>query len=173
MNNSASGLTTDKVQEFKAAFHIFSKDQDNTITLKELKLVLDHLGFSIPENEVDMIFAENDPGDQKSISYEIFLKMMAKKLASNDTMEIIINGFKFLDKENFGYITVKEFRYFMAAFGEKFSIDEIQEMIAEADPEETGKIKYLDFSNKLFGKGEDGFGAEKKDTKKASKTTKK
>ena len=40
-------------------------------------------------------------------------------------MEIIINGFKIVDKENFGYITVKVFRYFMAAFGEKFTIDEI------------------------------------------------
>ena len=50
-------------------------------------------------------------------------------------MEIIINGYKFLDKENFGYKTIKEFSYFMAAFGEKFTIDLIQEMIAKADPE--------------------------------------
>ena len=60
----------------------------------------------------------------------------------------------------------------MGAFGEKFTIDVIREMIAKADPEETGKIKQLYFANQLFGKVQDGFGAEKKDAKKTSKMTK-
>ena len=46
-------------------------------------------------------------------------------------------------------------------------------MIARAYPKETGKIKHLDFADKLFGKVQVGFGAEKKYTKKTSKRTKK
>jgi len=159
------------IEEFRAAFHIFDKDQDNKITPKELKMVLEHLGMAFPESELDMMFAEADPSENKLLSYEAFMKVMAKKLANVDTIESIMSGFRYLDKDNTGFISAKEFRYLMASYGEKMTIEEIQEMISEADPENTGKIKYVDFVNKVFGKDTNPppDAGDKKDSKKDGK----
>ena len=85
-------------------------------------------------------------------------------------MILIINGFKFLDK-NILDITVKEFSYFMAALMKNLLLM-IKSNDTEAYPEEREKIQSLDFSNKLFGKSENGFGSEKRMQKKLARRPK-
>jgi calmodulin len=54
------------------------------------------------------------------------------------------------DKENRGYITNDEMRQILTELGEYMEPTEIEELIYEGDPNQTGAIDYQAFVAKLF-----------------------
>ena len=50
--------------------------------------------------------------------------------------------FRIFDKNDDGFITVEELRHIMQSLGEKMTDSELDEMIAEADSDKDGLIKY-------------------------------
>ena len=49
------------------------------------------------------------------------------------------------DRNGDGFISKNEFKRCMMHFGEKFTDDEVEEMIAEADINNDGRIDYTEF----------------------------
>ena len=54
------------------------------------------------------------------------------------------------DRNGDGYISKSEFKHCMMHFGEKFTDDEVEEMIAEADANNDGQIDYTEFSQMIL-----------------------
>ena len=54
------------------------------------------------------------------------------------------------DRNGDGYISKSEFKHCMMHFGEKFTDDEVEEMMAEADANNDGKIDYTEFSQMIL-----------------------
>ena len=54
------GLTDERVEEFKAAFQLFDKDGDGTITSKELGTIMRSLGHNPSQEELQKLVAETD-----------------------------------------------------------------------------------------------------------------
>ena len=54
------------------------------------------------------------------------------------------------EQDGSGYISAAELRHVLTNFGEKYSDEEIQDMISEADPLNSGKIYYDDFIKKTM-----------------------
>jgi Ca2+-binding EF-hand superfamily protein len=149
-----------KLENLKEVFFLFAKDGSDGapgLTILEFKFILKELGFeNIKENEVQMMFeeaaAERDEADtEKMITFDEFYVAMTKLLAKKDSYESIMNGFKHLDKEGKGDLDVKYFRYLMNQYGEKMPLEDIQDIIKLADPEQTGKIKFNDLVDTMFG----------------------
>lgn len=146
------------------AFNVYANRPENAnlvpgktgITDKDLRFVLEDLGQKITELDLQDLFTKMDTNHEGVISFEQFYHVMADKLAGQELYEPVMSGFKYLDKDNKGYIDVNEFRYLMATFGEKFPLDEIKLMIeVAADPDDPTKIRYEKFVNKLFFKDEE------------------
>ena len=51
-------------------------------------------------------------------------------------------SFRIFDKNDDGFITVEDLRHIMQSLGEKMTDGELDEMIAEADSDKDGLIKY-------------------------------
>ena len=59
------------------------------------------------------------------------------------------NNCRVFDRNGDGYISKTEFKHCMMHFGEQFTDEEVEEMIAEADSNNDGQIDYEEFSKMI------------------------
>ncbi|CAB3367959.1 Hypothetical predicted protein [Cloeon dipterum] len=88
------GLTEDQVAEFKEAFMLFDKDEDGTITMAELGVVMRSLGQRPSETELRDMVNEVDQDGNGTIEFNEFLQMMSKKMKGADNEEELREAFR-------------------------------------------------------------------------------
>ncbi len=139
---SSDSLTEDKINEFKEAFEIFDKDKDGYITTKELGDIMKNLGQTPSEAELQDMINEVDIDGNGTIDFKEFLGLMARKMRDNDSEEELIEAFKVFDRDGNGLISNVELQHVMTSLGENVTMDEVDEMIKEADLDGDGYINY-------------------------------
>ena len=142
---SSDSLTEDKINEFKEAFEIFDKDKDGYITTKELGDIMKNLGQTPSEAELQDMINEVDIDGNGTIDFKEFLGLMARKMRDNDSEEELIEAFKVFDRDGNGLISNVELQHVMTSLGENVTLDEVDEMIKEADLDGDGYINYEEF----------------------------
>ena len=142
---SSDSLTEDKINEFKEAFEIFDKDKDGYITTKELGDIMKNLGQTPSEAELQDMINEVDIDGNGTIDFKEFLGLMARKMRDNDSEEELIEAFKVFDRDGNGLISNVELQHAMTSLGENVTMDEVDEMIKEADLDGDGYINYEEF----------------------------
>ncbi|XP_058788853.1 calmodulin-A-like isoform X3 [Phymastichus coffea] len=152
INLSEYGLTEDQVAEFKEAFMLFDKDEDGTITMAELGVVMRSLGQRPSENELRDMVNEVDQDGNGTIEFNEFLQMMSKKMKGADCEDELREAFRVFDKNNDGLISSVELRHVMTNLGEKLSEEEVDDMIKEADLDGDGMVNYEEFVTILTSK---------------------
>ncbi|XP_012282631.1 neo-calmodulin isoform X1 [Orussus abietinus] len=150
--SSEYGLTEDQVAEFKEAFMLFDKDEDGTITMAELGVVMRSLGQRPTETELRDMVKEVDQDGNGTIEFNEFLQMMSKKMKGADGEDELREAFRVFDKNNDGLISSMELRHVMTNLGEKLSEEEVDDMIKEADLDGDGMVNYEEFVTILTSK---------------------
>merc|ERR1711988_1703920 len=141
----ADQLTEEQIAEFKEAFSLFDNDGDGTITTKELGTVMRSLGQNPTDAELQGMINEVDADGNGTIDFPEFLSLMARKMKDTDTEEELIEAFKCFDKDGSGMISTAELRHVMSNLGEKITDEEMDEMVREANVDESGQLSYEDF----------------------------
>ncbi|XP_044002135.1 calmodulin-A-like isoform X2 [Aphidius gifuensis] len=152
INLSEYGLTEDQVAEFKEAFMLFDKDEDGTVTMAELGVVMRSLGQRPSETELRDMVNEVDQDGNGTIEFNEFLQMMSKKMKGADGQDELREAFRVFDKNNDGLISSTELRHVMTNLGEKLSEEEVDDMIKEADLDGDGMVNYDEFVSILTSK---------------------
>lgn len=152
INLSEYGLTEDQVAEFKEAFMLFDQDEDGTITMAELGVVMRSLGQRPTETELRDMVNEVDQDGNGTIEFNEFLQMMSKKMKGADGEEELREAFRVFDKNKDGLISSSELRHVMTSLGEKLSDEEVDDMIREADLDGDGMVNYEEFVTILTAK---------------------
>nr|XP_002739903.1 PREDICTED: calmodulin-like [Saccoglossus kowalevskii] len=148
----ADTITEEQIAEFKEAFSLFDKDNDGTITTKELGTVMRSLGQNPTDSEVQDMVNEVDADGNGTIDFSEFITMMARKMHETDAEEEIRESFRVFDKNGDGYICKAELRHVMTNLGEKLTDEEVDEMIREADIDGDGKVNYEEFVKMMTSK---------------------
>ena len=133
MSSIVNGFTQVQKEEYKKYFDQFDQGQKNYLTNDEMNNLLEYLGLSTYRelfNNFDMI------------TYNNYLSILQKKLERQKLEEEIIKAFEFFDKDKKGYFEIDFFKSLMLSLKEKLTIEEVNEMIKEADPCSLGYIKY-------------------------------
>ncbi|XP_045483868.1 calmodulin-beta isoform X2 [Pieris rapae] len=152
INLSEYGLTEEQVAEFKEAFMLFDKDEDGTITMAELGVVMRSLGQRPSETELRDMVKEVDQDGNGTIEFNEFLQMMSKKMRGADGEDELREAFRVFDKNNDGLISSVELRHVMTNLGERLSEEEVDDMIREADLDGDGMVNYDEFVTILTSK---------------------
>nr|CAI5831610.1 unnamed protein product [Callosobruchus analis] len=139
---SEYGLSEEQVAEFKEAFMLFDKDEDGTITVAELGVVMRSLGQRPTETELRDMVNQVDSDGNGTIEFNEFLQMMSKKMKDADGEEELREAFRVFDKNNDGLISSNELRHVMTSLGERLSEEEVDDMIKEADLDGDGQVNY-------------------------------
>ncbi|PKA61415.1 Calmodulin [Apostasia shenzhenica] len=138
-------LKQEQISEFREAFCLFDKDGDGRITLEELATVIQSLGQSPTEEELQDMINEVDANGNGTIEFGEFLCLMARKMKETDAEEELKEAFKVFDKDQNGYISASELRNVMINLGEKLTDEEVDQMIREADIDGDGQVNYDEF----------------------------
>lgn len=136
MSSIVNGFTQVQKEEYKKYFDQFDQGQKNYLTNDEMNNLLEYLGLSTYRelfNNFDMI------------TYNNYLSILQKKIERQKLEEEIIKAFEFFDKDKKGYFEIDFFKSLMLSLKEKLTIEEVNEMIKEADPCSLGYIKYKEF----------------------------
>lgn len=152
VNNTDVEMNQDKITEFKEAFEIFDKDRDGYITTKELGDIMKNLGQSPSEAELQDMINEVDIDGNGTIDFKEFLGLMARKMRDSDTEEELIEAFKVFDRDGNGLIGPDELLHVMTSLGETVTIDEVEEMVKEADFDGDGYINYEEFVRMILNR---------------------
>lgn len=76
----------------------------------------------------------------KTIDFEEFVIMMQRNHMSKE--EELKQAFKLFDTNNDNYISAEELKKVMVNLGENLTMEEIEEMIREADVDGDGQVSY-------------------------------
>lgn len=131
--NPTTQLTEQKIAEFRETFDLLDKDSNGRITTEDLIVMMRSLGQNPTESELrDMIDPLDGDGDGE-IDFDEFLTVMASKTKATDTEDELRCAFEALDRNHDGYITGAELNEAMVRLGERFTDEEVEAMIREAD----------------------------------------
>ena len=79
---------------------------------------------------------------------------MEKSIRDVDAEEELLDAFKIFDPGNKGFMDSAELRVVITKMGEQFTEEEAEQMVKEADPNNTGRVTYEDFIQKVLTKFE-------------------
>merc|ERR1712226_1049153 len=138
-------LSEQELSEYKKAFQLFDKDNNGTITSKELGNVTRSLGDNPTDSELQDMINEVDEDGNGTIDFNEFIHMLTSETKHVDNEDDVRDAFRVFDKDGSGYLSIAEFKHIMMEMGEFLSEIEVEEMIQEANCDGEFFINYEQF----------------------------
>ena len=145
-------LTEDQITEIKESFSIFDKDNNGTIAAKELGTAMRALGHNPTEAELQDIINEMNIGENETIEFDEFLKMMVQRRKDTEIEDGLAIAFRVYDRDGNGFISKTELKYVLTNLGEKITDEEVGEIFKEADLDGDEQISYEEFVKLMIAK---------------------
>jgi len=146
MSMMAWSLSNEERAEVRQAFIAMDENKKGTITLLELKKVLQDK-FHVPNDEIQSIFQALDQNHDDEIHYSDFLAaMVGARINMHD--DHLKSAFRKFDVDNSGYITKENLR---EVLGDTYEGESVDTLLAEADLLKDGRISYQEFVSYLTG----------------------
>ncbi|KAJ2992839.1 hypothetical protein HDV02_002831 [Globomyces sp. JEL0801] len=144
-NGSSAILSESELKDFKAAFELFDRDNDGTITTKELGTALKGLGQNPTEAELQDLILELDEDGNGTIEFEELMALITKhnyNVERNIEMKQI---FQLFDRDQDGYISLQDLTLVVKTSGAKLMESEIENMLLEADLDGDHRVDFNEF----------------------------
>ncbi|EPY50227.1 myosin I light chain Cam2 [Schizosaccharomyces cryophilus OY26] len=138
----------EQLDEMKEAFTLYDIDRDGLIPTSHVGSVLRSLGINVSDAELTKL--SNELGD--AIDGKKFMNFATSKLNETESEEEFVKAFTVFDKDNSGYIETAKFAEYMMTLGEKLPEHEVQMMVQEADPTNSGTFNYHEFVQRIMAK---------------------
>ena len=143
-------LTKDQEKRLNEAFFLIDQDNDKSISVNEVGLLLRTLGIFISESDIEKLKTKlgNEGG---LISYDDFKKIYKKKLKSNLSSNDLYEAFKYFDEDDSGKINLNQIKHGLMTLGEPLTEEEFKILEEELEFDEDGNINYGDLAKKIYG----------------------
>lgn len=126
-------------------FALFDYSGEGRIDHKELGTILRALGQNPTEAEVQDIIGEVDVDGTGKLDFEEFLAMMAGRLRDTDIVTEVEEAFEHFDKDKNSKLSAEDLAATIAELGDKIPMDDVREMIREADLDGDGEVSQDSF----------------------------
>lgn len=141
----SSALSADQLAECRAAFKLFDKDNDGTITAAEIGSVLQSIGVDATEEDLKYLLHDLDTDGDGTIDFEEFAALMSHRNSAAEDNEDMKDAFELFDKDGDGLISAEEMRDVTAILGDPLTDAELAELMASADVDGDGSIDFAEF----------------------------
>jgi len=140
------GLSDEQIEEYRAAFYLFDRDNNGFITTKELGSVMRTLGFNPNEEDLQqMIFTVDYDGDGK-LNFEEYIQLMEQQKSPEDKEDDIVQAFRVFDSDNKGYIESADLRDLLENMDWKVSAEDLKDLITSANLHQDRRITLEEFA---------------------------
>jgi len=134
----------DKEEFWKEMFVLFDKEDNNYLTLDELKKYLQAVGVLITNKELYKMLEEFDPEKKRQFTFDkIWTNFKDCNVISN---EDIVDAFKAFDKN--GKISKEELKYVMTNLGDKIKEEDADKLLSNFQVDDQGNLDYKEFLGK-------------------------
>jgi Ca2+-binding EF-hand superfamily protein len=141
----AENITEEQLKDYWMAFNAYDKDGNGSISVEELRGVVESLGHTVTDEELRAMIAEVDTDDSGTLDFAEFLALMAFRLMLNDNEDEILEAFRIFDKDGNGKLSAEELEAVLKNLGEKLTEKECAEIIRLADQDGDGQVQYREF----------------------------
>lgn len=141
-----------QIAEFKEAFQLMDADKDGIIGKNDLRAAFDSVGKIASDKELDAMLGEASG----PINFTQLLTLFANRMASsgaNDEDEVVIAAFKAFDND--GLIDGDKFRETLMNYGDKFTMQEIDDAYDQMVIDDKNQIDTAALIAMLTGKEEE------------------
>eukprot|EP00285_Hemiselmis_virescens_P019709 CAMPEP_0173378738 /NCGR_PEP_ID=MMETSP1356-20130122/1874_1 /TAXON_ID=77927 ORGANISM="Hemiselmis virescens, Strain PCC157" /NCGR_SAMPLE_ID=MMETSP1356 /ASSEMBLY_ACC=CAM_ASM_000847 /LENGTH=166 /DNA_ID=CAMNT_0014331913 /DNA_START=232 /DNA_END=732 /DNA_ORIENTATION=+ len=142
--------------KIKAAFNVFDKDEKQESDVREIGTILRSLNIFPTEKQLQRWIHDIEEEEPTGfIKYEKFeplaVRLMTEEALSHKrhAEDEIVKAFQVLDEDKKGYLEADELQRLMTTYGEKFSGEEVKEMLTAAVDVELGRVFYEDYAELL------------------------
>eukprot|EP01123_Difflugia_compressa_P008815 TRINITY_DN2751_c0_g1_i1.p1 TRINITY_DN2751_c0_g1~~TRINITY_DN2751_c0_g1_i1.p1 ORF type:complete len:171 (-),score=37.11 TRINITY_DN2751_c0_g1_i1:84-596(-) len=144
--SSSSDVDSQKIQEYKAAFNLFSGGQDK-LDAAQLKSILSK--FGIKDASAEQMIKEGDTKGAGYLDVTDFITMMTKKMAKADSEDDLTLAFQKFDWRKTFTIPTPELSEALTNLGKPLNSKELSAMLDVCEKE--GSVHYALFVKALFG----------------------
>ena len=147
----ASHLSEAEIAKIKRQFLVLDEDGSGEISVDELTSILKDPKLKMSPEDVNEMMKDFDIDKNGTIDISEFLILMSNKSHRNLVHRGIIlrtqirKAFNELDLDGNGFITKKEFKSVMKKQKGKYTKEQLNAMLTEADKNGDGKIDYDEF----------------------------
>lgn len=124
---------------------MFDTDGSGKIKASELRVALRALGFEPTKDELRRMITDVDKKGDGMLDFPQFMEAIVKKISEPDRDEEIEKSFRLFDQNQDQSIDINDLRYVADLIGETMSLEELMEMINEADQDRDGRVTMEDF----------------------------
>ena len=138
--------------KIREVFELFDRDKSDSVLQEEVGTIMRALGAFPTEQElvIDILPQLSDDENTGFVGYKTFEKKMLSMLANReyepDTIDILLQAFRTIDKKNSGYIAAEELESLLSSKGTAFRSKELESFFSVAKDPETGNIYYEDYA---------------------------
>ncbi|KAI0977830.1 hypothetical protein GJ496_002700 [Pomphorhynchus laevis] len=161
-----SVLTDKQCEELKQAFTVLDSNGTGNINLRDLRVALRAIGFEPRKEDVDLmleslgisksylciskvlttyLILNLDPICKANISFKSFMDIVAYKLDEKGTGEELARTFRLFTDPKRNVITVDSLKHVVEKIGEDVTVEELKEMMEEADLDGNGVVDLNEF----------------------------
>jgi len=134
-SNVFSMFSQRQLSEFKEAFQMMDADKDGIIGKNDLRATFDAMGRMANDKELDEMLGEATG----PLNFTMLLTLFANRMSGTaDDDEVVINAFKQYDEG--GKIDSEKLRHALMTFGDKFSVDEVEDAFDQMTIDNAGRI---------------------------------
>ncbi len=146
----SDNLTNEQESKLNEAFFLIDQDNDNSISINEVGLLLRVLGIFISENEIEKLKSELE-SQGNLVTYDKFKKIYKKRLKTNLSSSDLYDAFRYFDNDSTGKINLNMLKHGLMTLGEPLSNEEMKILEDELNLDENGDIDYEELSKKIYG----------------------
>uniref|UniRef100_H2Y427 Uncharacterized protein n=1 Tax=Ciona savignyi TaxID=51511 RepID=H2Y427_CIOSA len=150
----AKGLTQEQMNEFRASFNHFDRDNSGLLSADEFNGCLTSLGYDVDkskekgEAEFQRIMALVDPSGTNTVTFQSFIEFMTRESTDSDTAEQVVESFRILAGDK-PYITADELRRELPPDQADYCISRMSRYSSSDAPPDA--LDYASFSTALYG----------------------
>ncbi|XP_039052034.1 probable calcium-binding protein CML17 [Hibiscus syriacus] len=149
-NKQTTKLDEEQLAELREIFQSYDRNKDGSLTQLELGSLLRSLGLNPSSDQVEALIEKADANNNGLVEFPEFVTIVAPELMleekspySEEQLKLL---FKLFDSDGNGFITAAELAQSMEKLGLSFTVEELTDMIMEADTDGDGKISFEEFS---------------------------
>ena len=135
---------SEKEEFWKEMFVLFEKEDNNYLTLEQLKKYLSAVGILIELKDFYKKLEEFDPQKNRKFTFKMIWENF--KDCKIITDEEIVEAFKAFDKD--GKISKEELKYVMTNLGDKSREEDAEKLLSKFQIDEQGNLDYKEFLSK-------------------------
>ena len=145
--SSSSSLQAERKQLISDIFDMFDKNENGTIQASELHSVLESLGRSSTDDDVNQFLMKLDVNENGVISKDEFISAVDEIYSfPQSTVDEVVQAFQIFDINGSGKITVDEMKTILLKFTDEFNEDDVNALFELIDVDQDGKVSYAEFA---------------------------